>query len=136
MKTIILITKALSIICGILVILFAYLGIHNGINMLTAINFSIYLTFATIIFFSVFIVLSTIKNYKDNKTKTELEKIDYINNELVCSHCGSNNVQMLAWVDVNTSEYKHDYCTDDDDNVWCNICQEHVSLIKHSEYKK
>lgn len=44
-----------------------------------------------------------------------------IEEKLICSICGSSNVQERAWVDANTREY----CSsiDDGDIVWCDDCQ-------------
>lgn len=34
---------------------------------------------------------------------------------LVCTKCGSINVQILAWVDINTNEYRGE-------RTWCEDC--------------
>lgn len=44
---------------------------------------------------------------------------------LVCSKCKGKNVQIIAWVDANTNEYKEEYLSDD---AWCDDCLEHVKL--------
>lgn len=44
---------------------------------------------------------------------------------LVCGICSGTNVQIRVWVDANTLEYKSD--TEDND-AWCEDCQEHVTL--------
>ena len=52
---------------------------------------------------------------------------------LVCSECGSNDVDYLAWVGANTYEYKTPFGPDgDSDNCWCNVCEEHTDLIPMS----
>ncbi len=44
---------------------------------------------------------------------------------LVCDHCGSTAVQVQAWVDANTNEYKGET---DSGQAWCEICEEHTKL--------
>lgn len=53
-----------------------------------------------------------------------------IEEKLICSICGSSNVQERAWVDANTREY----CSsiDDGDIVWCDDCQtEYTPKVIH-----
>ncbi len=56
--------------------------------------------------------------------------------KLVCAECGSDQIQVLAWIDANTNEYKSEG-TDDRENHWCEKCQEHVEFITEDqlEYK-
>lgn len=44
-----------------------------------------------------------------------------------CSECGGINIQILAWIDPNTNEYKADGPGEDQDR-WCEDCEEHVSF--------
>jgi hypothetical protein len=44
---------------------------------------------------------------------------------LVCSECGSKNVQLRAWVDANTNRYAGET---DDEEAWCEDCQKSVGL--------
>jgi len=47
---------------------------------------------------------------------------------LVCSNCGSENVQSKAWVNANTNEYVGD-CTDGSpEDFWCEDCKGHHNL--------
>ena len=54
---------------------------------------------------------------------------------LVCYNCGSHNVQIKAWVDANTLKFK-DLCdSHDDEDNYCDECQESgISLSHQSEY--
>lgn len=57
---------------------------------------------------------------------------------LVCSECGSTNVQMQAWVNANTHEYIDltDPDNDDEGNNWCEDCQEHTRLCPLYEFEE
>ena len=47
---------------------------------------------------------------------------------LVCSNCGSDNVQSKAWVNANTNEYVSE-CTDgSSEDFWCEDCKGHHNL--------
>jgi Zn finger protein HypA/HybF involved in hydrogenase expression len=39
---------------------------------------------------------------------------------LICDHCGSKEVQVQAWVDANTNEYKGET---DSGQAWCERCE-------------
>jgi hypothetical protein len=49
-------------------------------------------------------------------------------NKLVCSECGGTNIQVLAWVDANTNEYKGEYSDGDISYNWCEDCQSEVKF--------
>ena len=54
---------------------------------------------------------------------------------LVCSQCKSDDVDIMAWVNINTSE-----CTNDIDGhePYCNVCSEEVIVEEkesHHEWK-
>ena len=51
---------------------------------------------------------------------------------LVCSECKGKNVQVPAWVDANTNEYKGEY---PDDDAWCDDCGVRVILKILNERK-
>jgi hypothetical protein len=53
--------------------------------------------------------------------------------KLVCSQCGSRNVEAKAWVDANTNKYKGDAVLDDED-TWCSDCQEHTGLVTEDDF--
>jgi hypothetical protein len=67
----------------------------------------------------------------DIKTLTKLGEITVAEVEeeadeyLVCSECGSKNVQIKAWVYPNEN---NGYACDAEDDAWCEDCDEHVSL--------
>lgn len=52
---------------------------------------------------------------------------------LVCDKCGTDAVQIQAWVDANTQEYKGET---DSDEAWCDFCEEAttLSLVIEDEY--
>ena len=45
-----------------------------------------------------------------------------------CADCGSTNVQIQAWVDVNTYEFVEDIQPYDNHHIWCEDCEDHVEL--------
>lgn len=54
--------------------------------------------------------------------------------ELVCSDCGSRDVQVLAWVWANTDEYADSHSGTSE--AWCERCRRHVVLLTQGEYKQ
>ncbi len=46
---------------------------------------------------------------------------------LVCNECGGTNIQITAWVDPNTNEYKGE-CGEANDDRWCEDCADHVGF--------
>lgn len=53
----------------------------------------------------------------------------------VCSKCGGDSVEWVAWVNANTHEYITEYGADGDtDMQWCNSCQKHTEIIREEEY--
>ena len=55
---------------------------------------------------------------------------------LVCEECGSSNVQVLAWIDANTNEYKGEGPNNSPENNWCEKCQSHVYLTDEEIFNK
>lgn len=51
---------------------------------------------------------------------------------MYCPKCGSNNVEERAWVNPNTDEIRYNDSVEEED-CWCNICEEHVELCTLSE---
>lgn len=45
---------------------------------------------------------------------------------LVCENCKGTNIQMKAWVDVNTLEYKDSVSDAEEGDNWCEDCQKSV----------
>ena len=45
-----------------------------------------------------------------------------------CSKCGGTNIQMLAWIDANTNEYKGEGPGEETEDNWCEDCQKHVEF--------
>jgi len=57
---------------------------------------------------------------------------------LICSKCKGANIQVLAWVDANTNEYKGEGSNETQDH-WCDYCKENLRFetntnIKHLRY--
>jgi hypothetical protein len=53
--------------------------------------------------------------------------------KLVCEECGSDNIQTLMWVGVNTNEVGDSGPGETNDN-WCNECESHVDFIDEEEF--
>lgn len=54
---------------------------------------------------------------------------------LVCEKCGSFDVQIKAWVNANDLKYMGCVSGDEED-CWCDICEEHNELIPQSDFIK
>tara|TARA_Y100001972_G_scaffold64683_1_gene78908 strand:+ start:122 stop:313 length:192 start_codon:yes stop_codon:yes gene_type:complete len=55
--------------------------------------------------------------------------------KLVCRDCGGDEVQIMAWVDINTKRFIDD---PNSHNAWCDDCCREtspVSELKYSEMK-
>ena len=48
----------------------------------------------------------------------------------VCSDCGSTEIEIQAWVDVNTNEYHSDV----DDDIWCSRCEDNVETCSKQSF--
>ena len=48
--------------------------------------------------------------------------------KLVCTNCGSDNVQVRAWVNANTNEYISDCSDGEDEDNYCADCDGHHKL--------
>ena len=55
--------------------------------------------------------------------------------KLVCEECGSDDIQTLMWVNVNTNKIEDSYDTDEENN-WCNKCESHLNFITEEEFLK
>ena len=53
--------------------------------------------------------------------------------EFCCAICGSTNIQMQAWVKVNTHEYVDNI--GDDNDCWCEDCCSHTIFITKDRYE-
>jgi hypothetical protein len=57
------------------------------------------------------------------------------NEILVCNECGSSeSIQIKVWNYVNSKEFASD-CSDDSDDRWCEVCEEHVNFITKEEWE-
>lgn len=56
----------------------------------------------------------------------EVLKFAYMGNETTCPKCGGKNVEMKAWVNPNTGEFKG-FISDNMEinDYWCNDCSAH-----------
>ena len=45
----------------------------------------------------------------------------------VCEECGNPDIQIKAWVMVNSNKHVED-CPDDDGKAWCNQCDSHTNM--------
>ena len=52
---------------------------------------------------------------------------------LRCKECKGTNIQVLAWVDVNTYEYKEDWSDGDINDNWCEDCNKNVKFEEIEE---
>ncbi|WP_277821299.1 hypothetical protein [Palleniella muris] len=51
-------------------------------------------------------------------------------NTLYCAKCGSTDVQIMAWVDANTNEYRGDVNDPLElKDCWCETCKDHAELL-------
>lgn len=58
------------------------------------------------------------------------------NEILVCKECGSaDSIQIKVWQYVNSGEFAGD-CIGEEDDRWCEDCEEHVYFIAKEEYEK
>ena len=46
----------------------------------------------------------------------------------LCSKCGSENVQSIFWVDLNTNEIQGGAGANDIQDNWCSDCEEHIKI--------
>ena len=53
---------------------------------------------------------------------------------LVCENCGSQDVEIKAWIYANTGKYAGE--TDDSDKGYCPKCDKRVYLTDLEEYKR
>lgn len=51
---------------------------------------------------------------------------------LVCPSCGSDEIQIKAWVNANTLKYQDTT----EEEAWCPICEEHTKTVTLDEYLK
>lgn len=72
--------------------------------------------------------LSNLKQFDIVFKKKGIRSLD----TLYCPKCGSNNVEERAWVNPNTDEISYNDSVEEED-CWCNICEEHVELCTLSE---
>ena len=50
----------------------------------------------------------------------------------VCSVCGGEEVQVMAWVDINSGRLTE---IPDKPSVWCDDCSSHTKPIEQINYK-
>jgi len=53
--------------------------------------------------------------------------------KIVCEECGSDQIQTLEWIDVNTGD-RNGHGPDDLNSNWCDECQDHVYFMNEEDY--
>ena len=56
--------------------------------------------------------------------------------KLVCENCGSFDIEVLAWIKVNSQIASYETYQDEQDDRWCCQCSEHVNFITEEEWKE
>ncbi len=51
--------------------------------------------------------------------------------KFVCKKCGSNEVQIMAWVDINTKKFISD---PNSHEAWCDDCCTHTKPMDEQKY--
>ena len=52
--------------------------------------------------------------------------------KMVCKHCGSDDVQVMAWVDINSKKLAE---IPDKSSIWCSDCCDHTKTIEKINYE-
>lgn len=76
-------------------------------------------------------LIDSIQDYACDVLGIEEEKVfgeHFGKKILVCENCGSDNVQVLAWVDANTNEYADEAACGDINDYYCTKCEKNVKL--------
>lgn len=55
---------------------------------------------------------------------------------LYCAECGGTSIQTQAWVNPNTHEFYDFMGVDDNENNWCDDCEDHTELLTLQELWK
>jgi len=55
--------------------------------------------------------------------------------KFICEECGSDKVQQLQWVDMNTNEIM-DSGPGDKIDYWCEGCDEHIGITTDEKNRK
>lgn len=53
---------------------------------------------------------------------------------MVCSGCGSENVETLDWIDVQTNKVTGTYESEDPGSNWCRDCEQHLPIVQRKEF--
>ena len=57
--------------------------------------------------------------------------------DLVCSTCGSDDVELRAWVHCKTQRVDDSGTEiDSDDDTWCNVCEDHTGLQSRISFRE
>ena len=63
-----------------------------------------------------------------------MSKNGEIDTTLYCSECGGTNVQVMAWVEINTKKYCENVNNPmEEEDCWCADCKTHTTLMTLSE---
>ena len=60
------------------------------------------------------------------------QKIIGCSMKMVCKHCGSDDVQVMAWVDINSKKLAE---IPDKSSIWCSDCCDHTKTIEKINYE-
>lgn len=52
----------------------------------------------------------------------------------VCGTCGSRDIEVLAWVKMNTKEFS-DWVNDTDEDCYCPVCGHDTEVVDLNDYK-
>jgi len=53
----------------------------------------------------------------------------------VCAECGSENVHVKQWVELNYKDIIYWELDLDKSDTYCNTCEEHTGIVEKSEYE-
>jgi hypothetical protein len=76
-------------------------------------------------------------NYNDNNRIELLKLVNQLEEKddsqiRVCEDCGSENIQILTWINQSTGEVGLE--SENDFSNWCTKCKKHVYLSSKEEY--
>ena len=85
-------------------------------------------------------LIDTDKSFRYQYNSLSMKVSNYIMNHidmvLVCSNCGSSDLETKRWVNLITGQPVEDVELSDRYNNWCNGCKSHPEIILKSEYEQ
>jgi hypothetical protein len=55
---------------------------------------------------------------------------------LVCELCGGSNIELKMWVNPNTNKLGDSASDGEEEDNYCNDCEQHVQFVEENEFKK